>query len=374
MDTIQCRTRAKLEKLNFEIRRQLLVPVSPEISDDGNRLIVPLLVPGDKSEILDISIDPQTGDILPLLPGATEDALDNLQEKFQYQHIAEIGVVINDLRFSLAKERCRRAASAHLACKVKKLNLNNESQAALDELGHYVVFKLSRYISYYLVVQLQDDPEHIGRIMRHYHLVTIEPQEDSFKMLMTSSVMLNANPLDQFSEFQIGLKRTADLAEEGWLDQDAELCHVISMCDSRIPFISLEEALKMDEIPHSGIIFESDGAAISINLLKFPQISEAPPRAMAKLDEQFLSLTFRLTTVKDNRIDRIGLRPNHMYWMVEVVMCHNSKIEKAIAPNQPHDENKIERVSFAYEAEPNESFEKINVLAEFQKDWACVLR
>ena len=38
-------------------------------------------------------------------------------------------------------------------------------------------------------------------------------------MLMTGSVMLNANPLDQFSEFQIGLKRTADLTEEGWLDQ-----------------------------------------------------------------------------------------------------------------------------------------------------------
>ena len=74
----------------------------------------------------------------------------------------------------MAKERCRRAASAHLACKVKKLNLNDESQAgmthifydviindsllliALDELGHYVVFKLSRYISYYLVVQLQE--------------------------------------------------------------------------------------------------------------------------------------------------------------------------------------------------------------------------
>ena len=82
---------------------------------DGSRLIVPLLVPGDKSEILDISIDPQTGDILPLLPGATEgmtsssmthydvifilDALDNLQEKFQYRHITEIGIVINDLRF-----------------------------------------------------------------------------------------------------------------------------------------------------------------------------------------------------------------------------------------------------------------------------------
>ena len=36
--------------------------------------------------------------------------------------------------------------------------------------------------------------------------------------------------------------------------------------------------------------------------------------------------------------------------------------------------DKIERVTFAYESEPSESFEKINVLAEFQKDWACVLQ
>ena len=46
MDAIKCRTRAKLEKLNFEIRRQMHVPVSPEVTEDGNRLIVPLLVPG----------------------------------------------------------------------------------------------------------------------------------------------------------------------------------------------------------------------------------------------------------------------------------------------------------------------------------------
>ena len=48
--------------------------------------------------------------------------------------------------------------------------------------------------------------------------------------------------------------------------KDAELCHVISMCDSRIPFISLQEALKSKDIPHSGILLESDGAAISIKV------------------------------------------------------------------------------------------------------------
>ena len=69
MDTIQCRTRSRLEKLNYELRKQVVVPVSPEVTKDGNRLIVPLLVPGDVSERLDISIDPQTGEILPLLPG-----------------------------------------------------------------------------------------------------------------------------------------------------------------------------------------------------------------------------------------------------------------------------------------------------------------
>ena len=144
---------------------------------------------------------------------------------------------------------------------------------------------------------------------RRYHLLTIEPaEENSSKMIIATSVILNANPLDQFSEFQIGLKRSVDLDDEDWLDQDAELCHVISMCDSRIPFVSLEEALKMDEIPNSGIVLESDGAAIAIRLLKFPEIADAPLKAMAKLEEQFLSLTFRLSTVKDNRVEKIGLR------------------------------------------------------------------
>ena len=131
-----------MEKLNFEIRRQLLVPVSPEVTEDGNRLIVPLLVPGDKSEVLDISIDPQTGDLMPLLPGASEEDLDGLQDSFQDANFDKIGHVINSLRFSLAKERCRRAAGSHLACRVKKLNLTAECQSSLDALGHYVVFKL----------------------------------------------------------------------------------------------------------------------------------------------------------------------------------------------------------------------------------------
>ena len=83
MDTIQCRTRSRLEKLNYELRKQVSVPVSPVVTEDGNRLIVPLLVPGDVSERLDISIDPQTGEILPLLPGATEVELDRLMDSFQ---------------------------------------------------------------------------------------------------------------------------------------------------------------------------------------------------------------------------------------------------------------------------------------------------
>ena len=129
-----------MEKLNFEIRRQLVVPVSPQVTEDGNRLIVPLLVPGDKSEILDISIDPQTGDILPLLPGASEEDLDNLQDSFQAANIAQIGNVINNLRFSLAKERCRRAATSHLATKVKKLNLTEECQDSFKQILVFVRF------------------------------------------------------------------------------------------------------------------------------------------------------------------------------------------------------------------------------------------
>ena len=80
--------------------------------------------------------------------------------------------------------------------------------------------------------------------------------KDSPKMKITTMIEMTSNPLDQFSEFQIGLKRSADLTEEQWLDQDAELQHVIAVCDSRIPFISLEDALRNEEIPHSGIVSE----------------------------------------------------------------------------------------------------------------------
>ena len=295
---------------------------------------------------------------------------------------SELGMIINELRFTLAKERCRRAASAHLAATIKTLNFTPDSQALWDsqfENDHYQLFKLSRYLSYYLVVELYDDPEFSGRIKRQYHLLTASPTEEKRDVVeITSFITLNANPLDQFSEFQIGVKRVADLEEEEWLDQDAELCHVIACCDARIPFIALDDALKKAEIAHSGIEVGSDGASLGIKLLQFPTITDAPALARDYLDKQFLSLTFRLSTVKDSRMmDRIGSRPNHMYWMVEIVVCSKPEIEQLLRSNGQNmrcGNDKIERVTFAYESEPNESFEKINVLAEFQKDWACVLQ
>ena len=76
-------------------------------------------------------------------------------------------------------------------------------------------------MSYFLVVELYDDVDSIGKIGRRYHLLTIEPEnENSSKMIIATSVILNANPLDQFSEFQIGLKRSVDMDDEEWLDQD----------------------------------------------------------------------------------------------------------------------------------------------------------
>jgi len=228
------------------------------------------------------------------------------------------------------------------------------------------------------VVELFDDMSGSGKINRAYHLLTVVPVNEKRDLFeITCFITLNANPLDQFSEFQIGVKRAADLKEEEWLDADAELCHVISVCDARIPFIALDEALKKEEVAHSGIELESDGASLAIKLLQFPVISDGSALASESLDKQFLSLTFRLSTVKDSRMDRIGTRPNHMYWMVEIVVCSKPEIQQLLQNNGQtirSGNDKIERIAFAYESEPNESFEKINVLAEFQKDWACVLQ
>ena len=43
--------------------------------------------------------------------------------------------------------------------------------------SHYVVFKLCRYISYYLVVELRDNLEQIGKISRFYWLLALEQVE-----------------------------------------------------------------------------------------------------------------------------------------------------------------------------------------------------
>lgn len=376
MDTIQCRTRARLEKLEYQLRRRVEVPVSPIVTDDGNRLIVPLLVPGEMSERLDISIDPQTGDLMPLLPGAPERDLDNLIETFQtnQDHLSDI---INNLRYTLAKARCVRAASAHLVAPVNGLPLTPESQQMLDQFPQYQLFKFSRYMSFFLLVELYDDPDHHGRISRQYHLLTVLPADEKGNYHeLACQITLNSNPLDQFSEFQIGVKRACDMEEENWLDADAELSHVISVCDCRIPFVTLGESLKAADIPYSGIMVESGGASLEVRLLEFPHV-DGPVRALESLQNAFLSLTFRLSCVKDTRGERMTPRPNIMFWMVEVVLQANPAIIAALGASARSDNSTV-RINFTYESKHSsdsaESFEKIDALSLFTHEWASIVQ
>lgn len=49
-----------------------------------------------------------------------------------------------------------------------------------------------------------------------------------------------------------------------------ELAHVVAMCDEKIPFLNLAQALTKYNIPHSGLQVESNATSLVLKILTLP--------------------------------------------------------------------------------------------------------
>lgn len=49
-----------------------------------------------------------------------------------------------------------------------------------------------------------------------------------------------------------------------------ELAHVVAMCDEKIPFLNLAQALTKHNIPHSGLQVESNATSLVLKILSLP--------------------------------------------------------------------------------------------------------
>jgi len=53
-----------------------------------------------------------------------------------------------------------------------------------------------------------------------------------------------------------------------------ELAHVVAMCDEKIPFLNLAQALSKHNIPHSGLQVESNSTSLVLKILALPKPSQ----------------------------------------------------------------------------------------------------
>lgn len=67
-----------------------------------------------------------------------------------------------------------------------------------------------------------------------------------------------------------------------------ELAHVVAMCDEKIPFLNLAQALTKHNIPHSGLQVESNATSLVLKILTLPQPGQQQP------EEQKASLLITL--------------------------------------------------------------------------------
>uniref|UniRef100_A0A8C7XDY5 Mediator complex subunit 14 n=1 Tax=Oryzias sinensis TaxID=183150 RepID=A0A8C7XDY5_9TELE len=88
-----------------------------------------------------------------------------------------------------------------------------------------------------------------------------------------------------------------------------ELAHLVAICDTNMPFVSLRTELSNMEIPSQGVQVEVDGSGHAIRLLKIPPCKGVGEETRRALERSLLDCTFRLQG-RNNRT-----------WVAELVLA-----------------------------------------------------
>lgn len=329
-DTVQVRSFHKLYELKQLIVRHMKRDDS-YISDDQSCLVITLLEPCQSDENLFISIDPQTGIYVPVLNGAEESTLMEV-EKAVNEVPLNLLIWIPKFRTKLAKERCKMTVQNLPATCSENLSLSNSEIHPINSLSKEVVYmRLTNFVDYYIVVELIENTVNPTKIRFRYHLLKVIPNEksmfltrrnDSLEIKAHSLVELETMMLQDYEDSGSGLedsnKESPSVMHPG-SHFNTELAHVISMCDSRIPFITLMEELDKEGFMHQGILEEGINIGMCVKILTFPEIpaSVIPSALCHSLNSSVVEFTFRLVD-KFSKLSRIN---GSVVWNAELLIC-----------------------------------------------------
>ncbi|CAH1244794.1 Hypp7387 [Branchiostoma lanceolatum] len=388
VQTVQARAYARLKELQLQIKahnrddQSLICGIPPVLK-------IPILYPCTEVEYMNIVADLQTGMLQPMFYHG-ESHLEEMEKNINSDASRTIRMV-SDLRFVIARRRCQHTVLHLPTVCHRKLHLENFQSHPISKLSsHKVYLRLTRHPGYYLVVEFLEGQQ-FYEIEYRYHLLQLKDQSVKLKAEGESSdsavsshagSLVTLDPATFSKEVGTatpGIKRKISIQHGHGGPQlkrervDAgepsmylpDVAHLISVCDTQIPLISLCQELGRRGIPCQGVQSEGYDVGLGVKLLALPSLRGIPDHVVFKLRSDCLGCTFRLQG-KTSRV-----------WTAELVFANCQLVSTT-----QREQTSSRHVYFTYdglkpESEPSSSNNTENanitlVMDKFMQDWHSI--
>ncbi|XP_036401903.1 mediator of RNA polymerase II transcription subunit 14-like [Megalops cyprinoides] len=336
-------------------------------------LVIPVLEPCGRSECLHIFVDLHSGMFQPMLYGIDQAMLDDI-EKAINEDMKRITSWLQQLKFWLGEQRCRQSVK-HLPTSCSDtLHLSNASTHPAGSLSKHCLFiKLTRLPQYYIVVEMFEVPGCPTELEYKYHFLSVAQLEGdegppSAQLLQQFKPNLEELALDTALSkgARPGSKRKLS-GDQGTIEpkkpkRSGEMCafnkvlaHLVAMCDSNMPFVSLRCELSSMDIPHQGVQVEGDGCSHAVRILRVPPCRGVGEETRRALERSLLDCTFRLQG-RNNRT-----------WVAELVFSNCP-----LASTSSKEQAATRHLYLTYESPLSEPVGGRKVVDMFLNDWASI--
>uniref|UniRef100_A0A3P9JK16 Mediator of RNA polymerase II transcription subunit 14 n=1 Tax=Oryzias latipes TaxID=8090 RepID=A0A3P9JK16_ORYLA len=372
IDSVHARAHQKLQEL-----KAILKTSNPSdnsfIETALPTLVVPILEPCGRSECLHIFVDLHSGMFQPMLYGLDQSMLDDI-EKTINEDMKRIISWLQQLKFWLGEQRCRQSVKHLPTVCTDVLHLSNSTSHPVGSLSKHKLFiKLTRLPQCYIVVEMLDVPCNPTALQYKYSFLSVSQLEGEDGLLCAQLLQHFKPNLEHLvqdaivhKELRSGTKRKSSGdqcdTEPKKPKRSGEMCafnkelaHLVAICDTNMPFVSLRTELSNMEIPSQGVQVEVDGSGHAIRLLKIPPCKGVGEETRRALERSLLDCTFRLQG-RNNRT-----------WVAELVLAScplNSTNSKEHASTR--------HVYLTYENPLSEPVGGRKVVEMFLNDWNAI--
>ncbi|XP_055733925.1 mediator of RNA polymerase II transcription subunit 14-like [Salvelinus fontinalis] len=372
IDSVHARSHQKLQELKA-ILKSSNPSDSSFIETALPTLVIPILEPCGRSECLHIFVDLHSGMFHPMLYGIDQSMLDDI-EKTINDDMKRIISWLQQLKFWLGEQRCRQSVKHLPTICTDILHLSNSASHPASSLSkHRLFIRLTRLPQYYIVVEMLDMPGCPTELQYKYSFLSVSQLEgeegppcaqllQQFKpnleqLVLDNSAGQGARPgaKRKLSEDQGALEPKKPKRSGEMSAFNKELAHLVAMCDTNMPFISLRVELSQMEIPHQGVQVEGDGCSHAIRILKIPPSKGVGEETSLALERSLLDCTFRLQG-RNNRT-----------WVAELILAN-------CPLNSTHSKEQVStrHVYLTYENPLSEPVGGRKVVEMFLNDWISI--